>query len=287
MKKLLKSLLFWRKDISKEQREKEAEQKFEKFMTELVNSNKDTIVSQVKLQNTVTESLTLYSESVSEIMQNFQDQLEKMEEQFELFFHRENRLSKSLQKDINHISSRIELVFARIEVLIESNRDIMKEVSNLKPIPIDPFNQAEPINRDLTIDITEISKYDMPLPLYDDETLPLNGFKVVNNANSTRIYKKKGNLNYKEKRFISEIENFISILGSDSLYFDTATNFEELEALHNHIKKSNPLRLKECLDCGEEFLFTHKNQLYCPKKHGVLNFCKNEAKYKLAQQRKK
>ena len=53
MKKLLKSLLFWRKDISKEQREKEAEQKFEKFMTELVNSNKDTIVSQVKLQNTV------------------------------------------------------------------------------------------------------------------------------------------------------------------------------------------------------------------------------------------
>ena len=44
MKKLLKSLLFWRKDISKEQREKEAEQKFEKFMTELVNSNKDTIV---------------------------------------------------------------------------------------------------------------------------------------------------------------------------------------------------------------------------------------------------
>jgi hypothetical protein len=219
MKKLLKSLLFWRKDTSKEEREKEAEQKFEKYMTELVNAIKDTSVSQVKLQNTVTESLTLYSESVSEIMQSFQDQLDKMEEQFELFFHKENRQSRILQKDINHIGSRIEFVFEKIEVLIKSNRDIMKEISSLKPIPVDPFNQAEPIVRN----------YDMPLPLYDDAPLQL----------------------------------------------------------HNLVKKSNPpLRIKDCLDCGDEFIYTHKNQLYCPKKHGITNYCKTEAKYKLSKERK-
>jgi hypothetical protein len=285
MKKLLKSLLFWRKDTSKEQREKEAEQKFEKFMTELVNSNKDTIVSQVKLQNTVTESLTQYSESVSEIMQSFQEQLEKMEEQFELFFHRENRQSKVLQKDINHIGSRIELVFNKTDVLIKSNRDMMKEISSLKPIPVDPFNQAEPIVRDYIKNIG----YDVPVPLeFNDEApLHLSKIQVVSNANSTKIYKKKGNLNYKEKQLISEIESYIKTRGAESFFFDTATNFEELESLHNLVKKLNPpLRLKDCLDCGDEFIYTHKNQLYCPKKHGITNYCKNEAKYKLSQERK-
>jgi hypothetical protein len=283
MKKLLKSLLFWRKDNSKEQREKEAEQKFEKYMAESVNAIKDTSISQVKLQNTITESLTLYSESVSEIMQSFQDQLDKMEEQFELFFHKENRQSRILQKDINHIGSRIEFVFEKTDVLIKSNRDIMKEISSLKPIPVDPFNQAEPIVRDYIKNIG----YDVPLEFNDEAPLHLSKIQVVSNANPTRIYKKKGNLNYKEKQFISEIENYIKTRGSESFFFDTATNFEELESLHNLVKKLNPpIKFKDCLDCGDEFIYTHKNQLYCPKKHGITNYCKTEAKYKLSKERK-
>jgi hypothetical protein len=265
--------MFWRKNKSKEA---EAEQKFERAMTELVNAINQTSESQVKTEKTVTDSLTQYSESVSEIMQSFQEQLEKMEEQFELFFHRENRQSKVLQKDINHIGSRIELVFNKTDVLIKSNRDMMKEISSLKPIPVDPFNQAEPIVRN----------YDTPLTL-DDAPLKLSKIQVVSNANSTKIYKKIGSLNYKEKQFISEIESYIKTRGAESFFFDTATNFEELESLHNLVKKLNPpLRLKDCLDCGDEFIYTHKNQLYCPKKHGITNYCKNEAKYKLSQERK-
>jgi hypothetical protein len=284
MKKLLKSLVFWRKDTSKEQREKEAEQKFEKFMTELINSNKDTIVSQVKLENTLTESLTQYSESVSEIMQSFQDQLEKMEEQFEMFFHRENRHSKVLQKDINHIGSRIELVFSKTDVLIKSNRDMMKEISSLKLIPVDPFNQAEPIIRDYVKNIG----YDMPLPLYEDTPLESSKIEVVSNSNSTKIYKKKGNLNYKERKYISAIQKNLEAKGIQAKDFNPATNFEELVSLYDKVKKLNsPLKFKDCLDCGDEFIYTHRNQMYCPKKHGIINYCKNEAKYKLSQERKK
>lgn len=49
------------------------------------------------------------------------------------------------------------------------------------------------------------------------------------------------------------------------------------------LKKGN----KKCLDCGDTFLYKHRNQLYCPEKNGIKGYCKYEAKYKLIQKKRK
>lgn len=51
-----------------------------------------------------------------------------------------------------------------------------------------------------------------------------------------KIYKKKGNLNYKEKRLIKTLENFIATNKDNEKAlegFETANNFAELQALHD------------------------------------------------------
>ncbi len=48
-----------------------------------------------------------------------------------------------------------------------------------------------------------------------------------------KVYLKKGNLNYKERKYISAIEKALSEKGLDSSEFNPATNFGELETLYN------------------------------------------------------
>lgn len=210
MKKLLKWLMFWKKDTSREQ---EAEKMFMKSMTDLVNTINRTYTSQVKVENTVTNSLTQHSESVSEIMQSFQEKLEELEGQFESFFHRENRQSRILQKDINHIGTRIELV--------SSTMEDMRKTLNL--IPLDPFNAR---------DIDPISE--SPLIEQHEE-------KNTSKINPPKFYKKRGRLSYREIKIIDEINGYLHILGNDAppLYIITdEINLGNLRRdLKNYINK--------------------------------------------------
>ena len=48
-----------------------------------------------------------------------------------------------------------------------------------------------------------------------------------------KVYLKKGNLNYKERKYISAIEKALTEKGLDSSEFNPATNFGELETLYN------------------------------------------------------
>lgn len=213
MKKLLKWLMFWKKDTSREQRQLELEKLFMKSMTDLVNTINRTYTSQVKVENTVTSSLTQHSESVSEIMQSFQEKLEELEGQFESFFHRENRQSRILQKDINHIGTRIELVSSTME-------DMRK---TLNRIPLDPFNAR---------DIDPISE--SPLIEQHEE-------KNTSKVNPPKFYKKRGRLSYREIKIIDEINGYLHILGNDAppLYIITdEINLGNLRRdLKNYINK--------------------------------------------------
>jgi hypothetical protein len=217
--------MFWKKDTSRQKTQLELEQLFEKAMTDLINTINRTYISQVKVENTVTEKLNEHSNSVSEIMQSFQEQLEKMEEQFELFFHRENRQSRSLQKDINHISSRIELLSSTIENIKKTNKDIMKEISDLKPIPIDPFyfsgNDA----------ISESRLNKLPNQSVSE------GVSKINPLNPSKFYKKKGRLSYKEIKIIEDINCYLTILGDDAPIIDVTTNIVELGNLKRDLKR--------------------------------------------------
>lgn len=48
-----------------------------------------------------------------------------------------------------------------------------------------------------------------------------------------KVYLKKGNLNYKERRYIAAIQKNLEAKGVQAQDFNPATNFSELEALHN------------------------------------------------------
>jgi hypothetical protein len=103
---------------------------------------------------------------------------------------------------------------------------------------------------------------------------------------SVRIYRKIGSLNYKEKRLIYEIKNLLSMIVIEPLPFLTAYTYAELEYLHSEIKKLTQEGSKKCLDCGNNFLQSHRNQLYCAEKNGIKGYCKYQSKYKLSQKRK-
>jgi len=103
---------------------------------------------------------------------------------------------------------------------------------------------------------------------------------------AVRIYRKIGSLNYKERRLIYEIKSLLSMIVIEPLPFCTAYNYAELEYLHSEIKKLTQEGSKKCLDCGNNFLQSHKNQLYCAEKNGIKGYCKYQAKYKLSQKRK-
>ena len=151
-------------------------------------------------------------------MQSFQEQLEKMEEQFELFFHRENRQSRSLQKDINHISSRIELLSSTMESMRKTNKDIMKEISALKPIPLDPFNARD-------ID-----------PISESPLIEKHKEKSDSKINPYKFYKKRGRLSYKELKIIEDINIYLTILGDDAPQIDVITDKISLGNLRRDLK---------------------------------------------------
>lgn len=109
---------------------------------------------------------------------------------------------------------------------------------------------------------------------------------IIRTNIAVRIYRKIGSLNYKEKRLIYEIKNLLSMIVIEPLPFCTAYTYAELEHLHSEIKKLTQEGAKKCLDCGNNFLQSHKNQLYCAEKNGIKGYCKYQAKYKLSQKRK-
>lgn len=243
MKKLLKWLVFWKKDTKKESRREKIEQLFETAMSDLA-----TLQKTLKEKN---EKLEEESPSISEIMQHFQEQLDEMEDHFEQSIHKQAKQLNVIKKDIDHLATRVEI----------TSSNTLKTYEEIKKISKKFFNK----------------NYEKTLEEIESKTKIINTPKFIS---PFKIYYKRGNLNYKERRLILEIEDFIKKNNFDPLKFDTAENFEDLQNLHYQILSKRETLTKECHHCGELFICSHKLQKYCPNTD-----CKESAKEKRKQEK--
>ena len=243
MKKLIKWLMFWKKDTKKESRRQQIEQLFETAISDLATLKK-TIKEKKEKQDE--QSL-----SISEIMQNFQEQLNEIEDHFEQSIHKQAKQLNVIKKDIDHVATRVEI----------TSSNTLKTYEEIKKISKKFFNK----------------NYEKTLEEIEAKTKIINTPKFVS---PFKIYYKRGNLNYKERRLIFEIEDAMKKDNFDSLKFDTAENFEELQDLHYQILSKRESVKKECQHCGELFLCSHKLQKYCPNTD-----CKESAKEKRKQEK--
>jgi len=240
MKKLIKWLMFWKKDTKKESRRLQIEQLFETAISDLATLKK-TIKEKKEKQDE--QSL-----SISEIMQNFQEQLNEIEDHFEQSIHKQSKQMNVIRKDINHVATRVEI----------TSSNALKTYEEIKKVS------------------EKIFDYNIKKPI-ESKAKSINTPKFVS---PFKIYYKRGNLNYKERRLIFEIEDFLKKNNFDPLKFETAENYEELHDLHYQLLSKRESVKKECKHCGELFLCSHKLQKYCPNTD-----CKESAKEKRKQEK--
>lgn len=228
MKRLLKRLVFWKKDNSKE----EQGQKALNDKLEIIES---VLLSVVESNKVIVKEQSEMDDSLYKLMQGFQKQLDQIDGHFEQSINTQLRQLIVIRKDIEHVASRSEL----------SSRNSLNTFNAVEKISQKIFAY----NREKTIAAIE------------SQSNPISAPKFVS---PIKIYSKKGNLNYRERRLISDIESVLQKIGIESFHFDTACTVEELIDLHAEIIGLRHNNKKKCEYCARDFLCSHKLQKYCP-----------------------
>jgi len=228
MKRLLKRLVFWKKDNSKEEQ-------VQKALNDKLEIIEGLLLFVVESNKVIVKEQSEMDDSLCKLMQGFQEQLDQIDDHFEQSIHTQLRQLNVIRKDIEHVSSRSEL----------SSRNSLNTYNAVEKISERIFAY----NREKTI------------AAIGHQSKPISAPKFVS---PIKIYSKKGNLNYRERRLISDIEKVLQKLGVESFHFDTACTVEELIDLHAEIIGLRHNKKKKCEYCAKDFLCSHKLQKYCP-----------------------